>query len=215
MPPPVTRQGGRFRRFVFITLLLLVAAGVYAFLHLGLWMAPEDPLQKADAIFVLAGTLAERPLEAADLYAAGYAPRILVTRDLADPATLVAAERGAPFPPTAELNRTMLLKLGVPADALIVPDRIHDNTAQEAETFRQMVQKYHWRRVIVVSSRYHLRRVTVALRRELRGIDVQLIRRGSRYDPSVPARWWTRRRDIRWILSELPKLAAYAVGLGG
>jgi uncharacterized SAM-binding protein YcdF (DUF218 family) len=215
VPPPVTRPGGRFRRFALIALLLLVAGGVYGFLHLGLWMAPEDSLQKADAIFVLAGTLAERPLEAADLYAAGYAPRILVTRDLVDPATLVAAERGAPFPQTAELNRTMLLTLGVPAGALIVPDRIHDNTAQEAETFREMVEKYHWRRVIVVSSRYHLRRVTVALRRELRGLDVQLIRRGSRYDPSVPSRWWTKRRDIRWILSELPKLAAYAVGLGG
>jgi hypothetical protein len=41
-----------------------------------------------------------------------------------------------------------------------------------------------------------------------------LIRRGSRYDQSTPERWWRRRSDIRWLLSEVPKLGAYALGLG-
>jgi hypothetical protein len=37
---------------------------------------------------------------------------------------------------------------------------------------------------------------------------------GSRYDLSTPERWWTRRADIRWLLSEIPKLVAYRLGLG-
>jgi uncharacterized SAM-binding protein YcdF (DUF218 family) len=218
VPPPVSRPGGRFRRLRlagYVVLLVLVAGGVYAFRHLGTFMAPEDPLQNADVIFVLAGTVAERPLEAADLYKAGYAPKILVTRDLPEKAMLIAAERGAPVPMTSELNRRMLLALGVPEAALIVPDRVHDNTAQEAQTFHRLALQYGWRKVIVVSSKYHLRRVSLALHRELGDTPVQIILHGTKYDDAAPDRWWTRRYDIRWLLSELPKYAAYLGGLGG
>jgi len=65
-----------------------------------------------------------------------------------------------------------------------------------------------------VSSKYHLRRIALVCRRQLRGTGVQLVLHATRYDPSVPERWWTRRSDIRWIVSELPKVLAYSVGLG-
>ena len=214
MPPPVTRTGGRFRRTSITILLLLIAAGVYAFIHLGIWLAPEDPLTKADAIFVLAGTVAERPLEAADLYRSGFAPSILLTRDLPEQAVLVAAARGSRLPERYELNLQMLLQLGVPRSAIVLPDRIHDNTASEAQTLRDEAQKHGWKRVIVVSSKYHLRRVALVCRRQLRGTHVEIVLHATRYDPSIPERWWTKRSDIRWIVSELPKLLAYSIGLG-
>lgn len=214
MPPPVTRPGGRFRRFVAIALLAVIAAGAYAFLNVGRWLSPQQSVQKADAIFVFAGTVAERPLEAADLYAAGYAPRILITRDTPEPAVLVAGTRGASLPQRFELNREMLLKLGVPESSLIVPERIHDNTASEAQTLREVALRLGWKRVIVVSSTYHLRRVAIACRRQLRGTGIELVFRGTRYDPAVPDRWWTRRNDIRWVVSEAPKVIAYWLRLG-
>jgi uncharacterized SAM-binding protein YcdF (DUF218 family) len=215
VPSSVPGPGRRSRRIRIAALLLLVAAGVYAFVHLGRWMAPEDPLQKADAIFVLAGTVADRPLEAADLYKEGYAPFILVTRDLPEAGAVIAAERGARVPAHSDLNREMLLTLGVPLSALIIPNRVHDNTAQEAETLRTVAVQHGWRRVIVVSSRYHLRRVSLAVHRALRGTNIQLVLRGTRYDAAAPDRWWTRRYDLRWLLSEVPKLLAYAAGLAG
>jgi uncharacterized SAM-binding protein YcdF (DUF218 family) len=214
VPPPVARSGGRLRRILVAALLLLTAAGVYAFLNVGRWLAPQDPLTKADAIFVLAGTVAERPLEAADLYQAGYAPKILVTRDQAEQAVAVADSRGATLPERYQLNLDMLVALGVPRTALIVPERVHGNTAAEAETLRDVALKQGWKKVIVVSSTYHLRRVALVCRRQLRGTGVEIVLHATRYDPSVPDRWWTRRSDIRWIVSELPKLLAYSVGLG-
>ena len=214
MPPPVARPGGRFRRILIATLLLLTAAGVYAFLHVGRWLSPQDPLAKADAIFVLAGTVAERPLEAADLYQAGYASKILVTRDQPEQAVAVAGTRGVHLPERYQLNLDMLVALGVPRSALIVPERVHGNTASEAETLREVAIQQGWKKVIVVSSTYHLRRVALVCRRQLRGTGVEIVLHATRYDPSVPDRWWTRRSDIRWIVSELPKLLAYSVGLG-
>lgn len=63
------------------TIFLLVACAclstlAYALANLGRFMAAEDPLERADAIFVFAGSYIERPLEAADLYLDGYAPNI-------------------------------------------------------------------------------------------------------------------------------------------
>ena len=214
MPPRVTRPGGRFRRLAVAALLALVAAGAYSFIYVGRWLAPQEPLVKADAIFVLAGTVAERPLEAADLFEEGYAPRVLVTRDTTEPAVIIAGTRGATLPQRYELNREVLLKLGVPETALIVPDRVHDNTASEAETLREVAVRSGWRRVIVVSSAYHLRRVAIASRRQLRGTGIEVVLRATRYDPAVPDRWWTRRSDIRWVVSEVPKVVAYWLRLG-
>ena len=47
-------------------------------------MVVEDPLAKADAIYVLGGTMYERPLEAVDLYKAGWAPTIVLVQQIAD-----------------------------------------------------------------------------------------------------------------------------------
>ena len=77
-----------------------------------------------------------------------------------------------------------------------------------------MAARERWNRVIVVSSAYHLRRAAFAFRRELRGTDVQVLMRRTRYEPYEPIEWWRQRRDIRAIVEELPRLAAYVIGLG-
>jgi uncharacterized SAM-binding protein YcdF (DUF218 family) len=194
--------------------LVIAALGGYAFVNVGRFLAAEDPLQKADAIFVFAGTLAERPLEAADLYQEGYARSIVITRATAEQATFQLQRRGVRMPAAHDVTRDVLLQVGIPESALVTPSFVHDNTAEEARTLRELALEHGWRRVILVSSKYHLRRLTLASRRALRGTDVEVLARGSRYDAAQPERWWTRRRDLRWVAAELPKLAAYAVGIG-
>ena len=194
--------------------LLTTVAAAYGFLNVGEFLAREDPLVRADAIFVLAGTVVERPLEAADLYSGGYAPRIVITRAEPEPARLLLEQRGVRVPTEHDLTRDILQQLQVPGEALIAPERVHDNTAEEAQTLRALSGQHGWRRVIVVSSKYHLRRAALACRSALRGTGVELVFRGSRYDPSEPGRWWSKRSDIRWVASELPKLIAYRFGVG-
>lgn len=212
--PPIPTQGRRLRRILALVTVVAVAAGVYVFFHLGTFMAREDPLAKADVIFVLAGTLVERPLEAAELYKAGYAPRIVVTRAPSEQGVFRLKELGIEIATLFDLNREVLLRLDVPNEALLSPPQVHDNTAAEARTLRQLVEQHKWRRIIVVTSKYHLRRSGLAIRRALRGTGAEVILRGSRYDESTPGEWWKRRRDIRWLASELPKLLAYALGFG-
>jgi len=186
----------------------------YGFVNAGRYLAHEDTLIRADAIVVLAGSDIERPLDAADLYNAGYARRIVLTRETVEPAMDVLRQRGIMPPFEVEWQKSVLVQLGAPADAVIIPPRVHDNTAQEAQTLRGLAAEHAWRRVIVITSKYHLRRAGLAFHRELRGTGIEIVMRGTRYDRARPERWWSRRADIRWLLSEVPKLIAYRLGLG-
>ena len=91
---------------------------------------------------------------------------------------------------------------------------MHNSTAAEAITLRELSAAHGWRRVIVVSSKYHLRRAGFALRRELRGTGVEVVMRGSRYDSAHPERWWQYRSDIRDTFPEVAKFTAYLLGRG-
>jgi uncharacterized SAM-binding protein YcdF (DUF218 family) len=209
-----TPAGGTVRRTVVVLLAIVLALGAYAFLQLGSFLAREDPLQKGDAIFVLAGSEMTRPLEGADLYLAGYAPLLVLTRETQEPAMRLLKARGLPVSTSADRAREVLIQLGIPRDAVLIPDRIHDSTAAEALSLRELALMKGWHRVIVVTSKLHLRRAGFAMRRELRGTNVEIVMHGSRYDDATPAQWWRHRADIRAILQEAPKLVAYVLGLG-
>ncbi len=191
-----------------------MALVVYAALNVGRFLTKEDPIQKADAIAVLAGTRLNRPLEGVDLYQAGYAPTIVLTYEIPERALAAAWRRGAALPVEADEARDVMIKLGVPGPAIIQPARIHANTAQEAQTLHELARQHGWRRIIVVTSPYHLRRAAFAIRRELKGTDVEVDMHGTRYEPAHPDRWWANREDLLWVLDEGAKLIAYELGLG-
>lgn len=214
MPPSTTASGGTLRRTGLLVALAVIALGVYGFVQLGPFLAKEDALQKADAILALAGTSMRRPLQAADLYLAGYGSRIVLTRQTRDGGERALVERGIPFVEDVARARDVFLLLGIPDEAIVIPPRVHDSTAAEAITLRELAERRGWRRVIVVSSKYHLRRAGFAFRRELRGTSVQVTMRGTRYDGLEPNQWWRRRGDVREVVSEVPKLVAYVLGLG-
>jgi uncharacterized SAM-binding protein YcdF (DUF218 family) len=203
-----------FRRALAAVAVILFALVAYGFTQVGRFLTKEDAIQKADAIAVLAGTRMDRPLEAADLYKQGYAPRVVLTYGEPEAAFAALAARGVIVPPQADDARDIFIRLGIPADAIILPPRIHDNTAQEAQTLRELAQKNGWRRIIVVTSRYHLRRAGFAIRREMAGSGIEVEMHGTRYEAVNPERWWTTRVDLRWVLDEGAKLIAYELGLG-
>lgn len=214
MPPIPSLRGGRFRRLIWILALAVFAACAFVFVRLGVLLVKEDPLQSSDAIFVLAGSQMTRPLEAADLYATGAASRIVISADARDGGAMAFEARGVHVPSGAELARETLLKIGVPAEAILVPPRIHDNTAQEAATVYELARQYGWTRVIVVTSKYHTRRAGFAMRRALKGTGVDVVMRASRYDDADPEGWWRHRDDVRVAAFEAQKFVAYLLGLG-
>jgi uncharacterized SAM-binding protein YcdF (DUF218 family) len=199
-------------------LLRVAAASALLFLlltalvgpRLGRWLVREDALAKADAIFVLGGTRFERPLEAVDLYKEGWAPRILLFRQLSDWGELWLAEQGIRVPQEVDVQMDLLRRIGVPADAVeaIAPQ---DSTADEADALRAVMTARGWSSAIIVTSKQHTRRAGLAMRRAVGG-DRTLIVRASRYDRSDVDRWWSTRSTLRFTLFETQRLFAYWIG---
>ena len=131
MPSTTIRPAGRFRRYLWILFAVALALGVIGFLRLATFLVKEDPLQASNAIFVLAGSQMNRPLEAAELYQAGVAKHIVITSDGRDHAAEVLEGKGVHYPAGAELQRKALIDYGIPPTAIIIPARIHDNTPKK------------------------------------------------------------------------------------
>jgi uncharacterized SAM-binding protein YcdF (DUF218 family) len=191
-----------------VVLILLI----YPLSRLGAWLVRQDPLQKADVIFVLGGTRYERPLEGVDLYKEGWAPRIALVRQMSDAGELALTARGIPYRSEIDLQIEVLDRLGVPASALMVLDKA-DSTAQEADILLELVTRERWSRVIVVTSKQHTRRAGLVMRRRLAGTGAEVIVRFSRSDPSDVDRWWQNRGTMRFTIFESQRFFLYWIGV--
>ncbi len=199
-----------------MTRLLLVVAGVAAVLVLvasaGRWLVVRDPLPAhADAIVIMAGGIGDRALEAADLYRAGVAPKVIVTRERVDGGTLRLRARGVRLPESHDLLRRALETLGVPAGAIVDLRRRNRSTESEARTIARWACAHHVRTLVVVTSRAHSRRARMIVARAL-GPGVQLSMQPSRHDTFAAARWWRVRHAAKTVLSEYQKLANHWLG---
>jgi uncharacterized SAM-binding protein YcdF (DUF218 family) len=207
-----------WRVFLRMVLTALAIAGIAALCFLpfaGRYLIVQDPLERSDLIVVLAGARAERWLEAVDLYRNGWAPRILLSGGRLEEAEVQLEQMGIRYPREAELARDAMVQMKIPSDAIAILSNSLDNTAQEAIAVHRMVEAAGYRRLIVVTSKYHTRRTSFAFSREFRGTPVRVLIRASQYDRAKPDRWWTDRADFRYVTSELQKLLVYRLGLGG
>jgi len=213
--PRALTPRARHRRIGVPLLAAAFALAIFGFVRLGRFLTAPDPLNKADAIYVLGGSIIDRSLEALHLYREGYAPRIVLSPDKRENGAAALERQGVHMPSTAEVVRDLFVnKLGVPAaDILVIPGSV-DNTAQEADAVRPLINAGRWKRLIVITDCATTRRAGYALRRAI-GPDVSVISRCSRYDPYNPDRWWQSRADFRTTFYEAPKLLAYWLGLKG
>jgi len=199
-------------------LLLFVASAVTAvwfWPRAGRFLVIDRPLQSADVIVVLAGTRAERWLEGVELYREKMAPTILLSSGRIEAAEEAIRSRGIRYPREVDLMKDAMTQLGVPASDIQTFAESVDNTASEATLTRTLAGERGWRRIIVVTSKYHTRRSLYAFERAFRGTGVQVQVRGTRFDGARPERWWKQRADLRFVVSEYQKLLAYRLGLEG
>ena len=179
-----------------------------AVLGAGRVLVRSDPLPAhADAIVVLAGSISDRVVEAADLYRAGVAPRVVVTRERVPRGDWALRARGVRLPESSEQMVAALEALGVPRGAIEVIPRRATSTDSEARTIARWACA-RVRSVVLVTSRYHSRRARMILRQAM-APEIAIAVRPSRHDPFDPGRWWRDRRDAKVVLSELEKLAHY------
>lgn len=201
--------GMRRRRGLVIAAVAMGGALLLAVLaarSAGGWLVVDEALEPSRAVVVLSGGLPFRAMEAAAVYKEGWAPELWLTagRPRADDAVL--ARLGIDRPPEHHYTRRVLERLGVPPAAIRVLHPPATNTAEEMDVTAQHLRAVGGGAVIVVTSRYHTRRVRFLWRR-IAGPGAEARVRYARGEPWVPERWWTTSTDIMAVAREWVGLA--------
>ena len=202
----------RFLRRSAFVLAPILLVSLFLLRGLGSWLVVQDPLAKTDAIFVLGGTRFERPLEAVELYKAGWAPRIALMRQVSDYGEVHLMQQGIPYPREVDAQVEVMVRLGVPQSAITIFNEAN-STAEEADTLYEAATANHWSSVIIVTSKQHTRRARLVMTRRTAPIGLTVVTRYSRYDQADTDRWWTNRSVLRFTLFETQRLFGYWIGV--
>ncbi|MFC1474697.1 YdcF family protein [bacterium] len=173
---------------------------------MAMWLHVQDPLEKADAIYVYGGGVIERPVYAAKLYREGYAPTVVVGGILMD-SNLIAIGH---YLNDGDINRKVVVKRGVPGKRIV---QIWEGTStyEETESLKKYILQNKLKSVILVTSPFHTRRVRMCARRVFKDTGVKLIVT-SVPDPEVNLEnWWVDERDLVNIAVEFIKITYYFI----
>jgi uncharacterized SAM-binding protein YcdF (DUF218 family) len=167
-----------------------------------LWIV-SDPVTRADAIVVLGGDSQARPLRAAELYRRGLADKVLVSQTAEVEQVAVGAS-----PSDAELNRTALLKLGVPPGAIENFGTANANTRDEAVALKEWAKRNAASAFIIPAEIFSARRVRWIFDRELSG-DAITIEVSSLESPVSRSEWWKTDQGVIAFQNEVLKYIFY------
>jgi uncharacterized SAM-binding protein YcdF (DUF218 family) len=139
-----------------------------------LWLAAEPlklsaPPETADAIVVFAGGVGEsgkagggaqeRLKQAVDLYKAGYARYLVLSSGY-----VYSFHE-------AEAMRALAVDQGIPAGSIVLEVRA-TNTYQNVRFVDEILRDHKWRRILLVSSPYHMRRALMVWSKQAPDIQV-------------------------------------------
>ncbi len=175
-----------------------------------------DSAQPVDLIFVMAGRM-DRKQYGLELYRAGIAPCLVLSigrfevskmsdLDLEGVDQLIAARDN-----TRPDERHFFLKVDSSGTRIENIRLLRWSTYGEALGLRQFLEKEKARRVIVISTDVHLRRVALTFASVFRRAAVKFLycRVPCRLTILRKQDWWLRSNDRRFVITEAMKLVGY------
>jgi uncharacterized SAM-binding protein YcdF (DUF218 family) len=168
-----------------------------------IWIV-SDPVSRADAIVVLGGGLETRPFIAAEMWRRGLADKILISQSPEERVVSIGV-----MPSHSELNRQILLKLDVPADAIETFGTANKNTRDEAVALREWTKRNAASAFIIPSEIFSARRVRRIFCHQFFGTAVS-IEVPSIEPPSYTRRdWWKTEQGLIAFQIEVLKYVYY------
>jgi hypothetical protein len=197
------------RALIILLMLTLLGAGTWlkrALLLRGaadLWIV-SDPITQGDAVAVLGGGLGVRPFVAADLYRRGVVSKIVVSK--------VAEERFITIgvmPGHTDLNRKVLLQLGVPDTAIGTFGIASKNTGDEAIALRDWADRNAASVIIIPTEIFAARRVRWVFQQEFSGKAVRIEVPSFEPENYTRAEWWKTEQGLIAFETEIIKYVYY------
>lgn len=167
---------------------------------LGRALIVEDPLQKADAILVLAGDTrhGDRVSHAVQLFKGGYAPVLVLS--------------GTPMgfrTHEAEVMQRQAEYHGVSPERIVTVKHDSESTLEEAGVLVPVLHGKGVKKVILVTSNYHTGRAKRIFEKAAGPVGPRFL--ASPVDDGYfnPDGWWTRRKDAKTFVYEAIKTVWY------
>jgi uncharacterized SAM-binding protein YcdF (DUF218 family) len=180
----------------------------------------NDSVQPVDLILVMAGRM-ERKHYGLELYRAGLAPRLVLSVGRFEVSKMsqlgleCVNQLKSLRDETPPAERNFFVTMDVSGVRLEKVKLVRWSTYGEALAFRRLLEREHERRVIVVSTDIHLRRVAFTFSKVFRETPHRFL-----YCPA-PTRggymekdnWWKQPTDRWFVFNEMTKLAFYWMAL--
>jgi hypothetical protein len=180
-----------------VTVLWFARAVVLA--RAGGLLVEEGPPMRADTIIVFTSHPVPAAVEAADLFRAGYAPRIVILAAPPGAEERILSRLAITIPAPHERAILVMVRSGVPRRAITVMSG-GDGTNGDVRAVARWARRARPARLLVVAGRSHTRRIATLLRPRLPGIVV--VMRAPRDDGFDPSRWWRDGSMAREVMTE-------------
>lgn len=164
----------------------------------------EDDLKKTETMFILSGGAFDRGTEGAKLFKAGWTKHIVCTGGNQPPDFTVMDSKLL----ESDLTKIELMKNGVPDSSI---ELIHEGTStlEEADIILKYCQQHKLKSVIVLSSKFHTRRIKKYVKKKLERSGIECIVRGSPSQEYDEAHWWKTEDGLLAVNNEWVKLFYY------
>lgn len=197
-----------YLRIFAIIILALILSFILVFPKLGILLVEGDNHAKTDAAILLMGSVADRVLQASDLYLSGRVKKIIIAESFMDGHEYLI-DRGAQVIGDAQRSEDLAIQLGVSKDDIIVLAGEAKSTQDEAYIIRDFLRDTDIKSVTVVTSSYHSKRSRMIFSKALEAFDITVYASPSIYDSFNPQKWWKDREDMKKVITECLKFANY------
>ena len=202
----------RNKKVRLLGVIILLAILLSAAFHISLLRAAgnvlicTDPLAHADAVFVLSGNPFDRSREAAKVLKAGYTDRIVCTGE-SIPTDVYALGY---LNTESEISAIMAYREGVDSTQVTIVEQ-GTSTKEESDIILAYAQEHNMDTVIVVSNKFHTRRVCQVFRSKFDGTGIHLIVHGAPASAYQEDAWWQSEYGLIFVNNEYIKLIYYAI----
>ncbi len=177
---------------------------------IGHFLIVEDRLEKTDIIIVLAGSIPDRAMEAADIYKDGYSKKILLTKEIFPNSFERLLKKGIKIQEHHDINKVILTGLGVFDDDIESLEKRVQSTYEEASAVKDFLMENGFDSFILVTSKTHSRRAYLTFHSFL-GNKIEIINKPTKYDDFNPDTWWTKRKDAKQLFFAYIKMLFYSI----
>jgi len=178
-----------FKPFLKIIKIIfwLFIAGVIFIYGFGFYLAPQDKLEKADAIVAISGGETQaRTKEAVNLYQNGWAPKIIFSG---------AAEEG---PSNALAMKRIALSLGMIEEDIVLEEKAA-STYENALFTKPILENLGAKKIILVTSPYHQRRAYLSFKKTMP--ETEIINHSAKDSTWRKKGWWQNPKSL-WLTSQ-------------